>query len=318
MKLLRGRFQRTAGTFVFLIWVAVQIAAQRGAPALPAAPAQGVQAGRGAARGAAPTPGVGNPNATFPAQQRPPGDPVLIARGNTLYGVNCRLCHGADLRGGDQGGPNLLRSQVVFDDQSGEKILPVVQNGLSNPGMPPMPKFTLVPDDVKAIAEYIHSIVATSQGQGAPPRGAPVTLDVLVGNAAAGQAYFAKNCSSCHSATGDLAGFGSRNTNPMLLQNAWLGGQEGGGGRGGRGGATTPITVTVTPASGPKVEGIRERMDDFIVVVTLADGTSRSFRRDGDVPRVEVHDPRDAHRKLLPTYTDKDIHDVTAYLVTLK
>jgi cytochrome c oxidase cbb3-type subunit 3 len=76
--------------------------------------------------------------------------------------------------------------------------------------------------------------------------------------------------------------------------------------------------VTVSPASGPKVEGTLGRIDDFLVVVTLADGTSRSFRRDGDVPKVEVHDPRDAHRKLLPTYTDSDIHDVTAYLVTLK
>jgi cytochrome c oxidase cbb3-type subunit 3 len=310
---MRLRFPLISGAILLFAGVAIQLAVQ---------PAQG---GRGAGRGgAAPAPGVGNPNATFPAQQRLAGDPALIARGNTLYGVNCRLCHGADLRGGDQGGPNLLRSAVVFDDQVGELIGPVVQNGRSNPGLPPMPKFTLAPDDIKAIAEYIHSVVATSQGQGAPPRGAPVTLDVLVGNAAAGQAYFAKNCSSCHSVTGDLQGIGSRNLSPMQLQNAWLGGQTGGGGRGGGGGgvaggaAANPVKVTVTPASGPKVEGALGRIDDFIVVVNFADGTSRSFRRDGDVPKVEVRDPRDAHRKLLPTYTDKDIHDVTAYLVTLK
>jgi cytochrome c oxidase cbb3-type subunit 3 len=317
---MRLRIQFASGLFIVLAGAAIYLAvqpAQRGAaaPPLPA-----VQAGRGAARGGPPTPGVGNPNATFPAQQRPPGDPALIARGNALYGVNCRLCHGADLRGGDQGGPNLLRSQVVFDDQSGELILPVVQNGLSTPGLPPMPKFTLVADDVKAIAEYIHSIVATSQGQGAPPRGAPVTLDVLVGNAAAGQAYFAKTCSSCHSVTGDLQGIGARQTNPTQLQNAWLGGQVGGGrgGGGGGGAAANPVTVTITPATGPKIEGRLGRIDDFLVIVTMADGSSRSFRRDGDVPKVELHDPRDAHRKLLPTYTDKDIHDVTAYLVTLK
>jgi cytochrome c oxidase cbb3-type subunit 3 len=311
---MRLRFPIVSGAILLFAGVAIQLAVQ---------PAQG---GRGAGRGGAaptPAPGVGNPNATFPAQQRPAGDPALIARGNTLYGVNCRLCHGADLRGGDQGGPNLLRSAVVFDDQSGELIGPVVQNGRSNPGMPPMPKFTLTSDDIKSIAEYIHSVVATSQGQGAPPRGAPVQLDVLVGNATAGQAYFVKNCSSCHSVTGDLQGIGSRNTNPTQLQNAWLGGQAGGGGGGGgrgggRGGPSNPVTVTVSPASGPKVEGTLGRIDDFLVVVTLADGTSRSFRRDGDVPKVEVHDPRDAHRKLLPTYTDSDIHDVTAYLVTLK
>jgi len=318
------RFPIISSAILLLSAVAIQLAvqpAQRGgAPAAPAAaaPAQG---GRGGGRGgAAPVPGVGNPNATFPAQQRPAGDPALIARGNMLYGVNCRLCHGADLRGGDQGGPNLLRSAVVFNDQSGELIGPVVLDGRNNPGMPPMPKFTLAPDDIKAIAEYIHSIVATSQGQGAPPRGAPVTLDILVGNAAAGQAYFARNCSSCHSVTGDLQGIGSRNLSPMQLQNAWLGGQTGGGGRGGGGGgaAANPSAVTVTPASGPKVEGRVVRIDDFIVVVMLADGTQRSFRREGDIPKVEIRDPREAHRKLLPTYTDKDIHDVTAYLVTLK
>jgi cytochrome c oxidase cbb3-type subunit 3 len=320
MRLQRRRFHWIAGTLIFLLGIA-QLVAQRGAPPLPAAPAQG---GRGGNRGgAAPaTPGVGNPAATFPAQQRPPGDPAVIARGNGLYGANCRLCHGADLRGGDQGGPNLLRSAVVLADQSGELIGPVVLNGRNNPGLPPMPKFTLPADDVRAIAEYIHSVAATMQGQGGPPRGTPPVLNVLVGDPAAGQVYFSKNCSTCHSATGDLAGIGARNANPMLLQNAWVGGQAGGGGRGGGGGggaaASNPAMVTVTPPSGPKVEGKLGRIDDFLVIVNMDDGSSRSFRRNGDVPKVEVRDPRDAHRKLLPTYTDKDIHDVTAYLVTLK
>jgi len=309
MRQLRRRFPFAAGSLLFLMWVAVQLAAQRGAPPLPAA--------TGAPQGpAAPAPRGGNANATFPAQQRPPGDPALIARGNGLYGANCRLCHGADLRGGDQGGPNLLRSAVVLADQSGELIGPVVLNGRSNPGTSPMPKFTLPADDIKALAEYLHSIAATMQGQGGPPRGTPAVLNILVGDAVAGQAYFAKTCSTCHSASGDLAGIGTRNTNPMQLQNAWIGGQSGARGRGAA--PANPTMVTVTPSSGPKVEGKLGRIDDFIVIVELEDGSSRSFRRVGDVPKVEVRDPRDAHRKLLPTYTDKDIHDVTAYLVTLK
>ena len=53
-------------------------------------------------------------------------------------------------------------------------------------------------------------------------------------------------------------------------------------------------------------------------MLTPADGVQRSFRRVGDVPKVDLHDPLDGHKKLLPVYTDKDIHDVTAYLVTLK
>jgi cytochrome c oxidase cbb3-type subunit 3 len=98
----------------------------------------------------------------------------------------------------------------------------------------------------------------------------------------------------------------------MQLQNAWVA-----GGTGGRG-AVTPVTATVTLRSGEKVEGRVIRSDEFIIALALADGTSRSFRRDGDVPKVEIHNPREGHIKLLPAYTDKDIHDVTAYLVTLK
>jgi cytochrome c oxidase cbb3-type subunit 3 len=73
----------------------------------------------------------------------------------------------------------------------------------------------------------------------------------------------------------------------------------------------------VTIPTGEKIEGTLARIDEFNVTV-VRNGTERTFRRDGDVPKVEVHDPLEAHRKFLPLYTDKDIHDVTAYLVTLK
>ena len=57
---------------------------------------------------------------TFPAQQRPLADPAVIERGKTIYGINCRLCHGPDLRGGDMGGVNLLRSALVLSENSRE------------------------------------------------------------------------------------------------------------------------------------------------------------------------------------------------------
>jgi len=298
-----------------LIWIALwavvlaspglRLDAQRGGAPVPPVPgAQGGRGGRGGAQGA--------PTQGFPAQQRPPGDAALIARGNNLYRIHCRACHGADLRGGDQGGPNLLRSDVTMNDQSGELIQPVVREGRRNPGMPSMPAIDLSNDDIRAIAEYIHSILATARGQGNPPPGPPVTLNVVVGDAAAGRAYFETKCTSCHSATGDLRGVGSRFPNPTQLQNAWVA-----GGGGGRGGGTTALTATVT-LRGEKVEGRVIRSDEFLITLGMPDGTSRSFRRDGNVPKVEIHNPREGHIKLLPGYTDKDIHDVTAYLVTLK
>jgi cytochrome c oxidase cbb3-type subunit 3 len=306
---MRSTVSLAAAAAFFMFVVAVHPSAQGGPPPAGAQPPGAAQPpGRGGGRGAGP--------ATFPAQQRPPGDPVLIARGNGLYGVHCRACHGVDLRGGDQGGPNLLRSNLVLNDQAGELIAPVILNGQQGAGSS-MPPIRVTQDDARAIAEYLHSVAATMRGQGNPPLGPPPVLNVLVGDATAGEAYFKGKCGACHSAAGDLRGIGSRLTDPTALQNYWI--SAGGGlGRGGRGGRGRPIPVTVTSPPGQKVEGTLVRLDDFYVVVELADGTQRTFRRDGERPLVDVRDPLEPHRQLLPTYTDKDIHNVTAYLVTLK
>jgi cytochrome c oxidase cbb3-type subunit III len=252
-----------------------------------------------------------------PGQKRPPGDPAQIARGKTLYGVGCTSCHGTDLRGGDLGGPNLLRSQVALSDQDGELIVPIIQGSRQSAGMPAVP---MSPADGKAVAAYIRSEVATIGTQGMPPSIGKAAPSVLVGDASAGQSYFAAKCASCHSPTGDLQGIATKVSDPKLLQNTWVA-----GGRGrrfastpGAVGARRTVTATITLPSGESVEGRLARIDDFLVTVVLDDGTFRTFRRDGDVPKVDVRDPMKAHRELLAVYTDKDMHDVTAYLVTLK
>src|SRR3954451_21581865 len=249
---MRVRYSLALAAILFATTIGVRVAAQAQQPPQPAAPAPtpAAQPPAGPPQG-----GRGRGQATFPAQQRTVADPAVIARGKTLFEINCRLCHGADLRGGDMGGVNLLRSNLVLTDQHGELILPVVHGGRQTPGMPPMPPFPQIPDDdVKALAEYIHSVAATMRGQGNPPPGTELTvLNILVGDANAGKTYFAAKCSSCHSATGDLAGVASRIDDPVQLQNAWVagGGRGGGRGRGGRGaggrGATgREVTVTVT------------------------------------------------------------------------
>src|SRR4029077_8736942 len=98
-------------------------------------------------------------------QQRPPGDPAQIERGKTLYGINCTGCHGADLRGGDMGGPNLLRSQVALSDQNGELIMPIIQGSRQNMGMPAV---DMPPADAKAVAAYVRSVMETIGRQGMP------------------------------------------------------------------------------------------------------------------------------------------------------
>jgi cytochrome c oxidase cbb3-type subunit 3 len=258
--------------------------------------------------------------ATFPAQQRDPADPALVARGRSTYDTECRFCHGADLRGGERGGSNLLRSALVLNDREGESIQTALQpshkDRLSAAGVSA--------DDVKALAAYIHSVLALAPGQGAPPPGPAVELKVLVGDAAAGERFFAAKCAACHSPTGDLKAIGARDLSPAQLQNLWIAGGRGGGRGAGPAAQSAPMTtrrettVVVTMPGGQKYEGRLERIDDFIVTLTQADGTPRSFRRNGDAPKVDVRDPLEAHRNLLPVYTDKDIHDVTAYLAGVK
>jgi cytochrome c oxidase cbb3-type subunit 3 len=121
-------------------------------PAVPPAQAPPPQTAPAAPAPAAPQRGRGGDS--FPAQQRPPGDPAVIERGKGLYSVNCSFCHGPDLRGGQLNGPNLLRSPLVLGDQNGELILPIVRGARADKGMPPVP---VSDEDVKTIAEYIHS-----------------------------------------------------------------------------------------------------------------------------------------------------------------
>ena len=263
----------------------------------------------------------GQPNRGAPARtrgprpsafpERPPSDPAAVEAGKSIYGVQCAFCHGSDARGGE-GGPNLLRSDLVLNDKNGELIAPVVQNGRVDQGMP---KFALRMPQIENIAAYIHSfrVGGYDVSRLTPP-------SIVVGDPKAGEAYFKTTCAACHSPAGDLKGIASRITDAKQLQQTWL---VPGGGRGGFGAQPVavkvpPTTVTVTLASGQKTDGVLNRIDDFFVTLTDADDTQHTFTRDGDTLKVEVHDPLQPHKDLLRTYNDTDIHNLTAYLVTLK
>ncbi len=263
-----------------------------------------------------PAPPQGPPR--FPAHQRPPVDPAILERGRGVYVGACGACHGVDARGGQLGGPNLLRSQLVLNDREGELIGPVIKNGRPGTLMVPL---QIADADITAIAAYLHDLQAQGSNQGGPPPGPPVELDILVGDAKAGEKYFAARCSTCHSAAADLQGLAARVPDPRMLQNLWVSGGRAAGPR--RNGARPPTassapTATVTFPSGETVEGRLLRIDDFLVTVALPDGTSRTIRRDGDVPTVAVTDPLAGHRELLSILTDTNMHDVTAYLATLR
>jgi len=238
-------------------------------------------------------------------------DQATLDAGKRIFSANCAFCHGGSAKGGESG-PDLLRSVTVLHDENADLIGKVLQNGRVDKGMP---KFTFTPEQVDQIAAFLHDAV-----RAAAQRGTYKILDILVGDAKAGQVYFngAGGCTSCHSVTGDLAHIASKFDAVDLQQKVVMPREGRAFGPKTPANKGTAVTVSVTLPSGEVVTGVLEKMDDFAVSLTDQNGDYHSFSRDGDVPKVELHDPMKRHTELLKQYTDADIHNLTAYLETLK
>jgi mono/diheme cytochrome c family protein len=248
---------------------------------------------------------VGSPAAIAASKQ----NPQAVERGAQVFATNCAGCHGATAKGTNRA-PDLIRSLLVLDDEKGILIAPVIRNGRPDKGMP---KLNLTEDQISDVVAWLHV-----QTYAADHRNTYLFLDALTGDPKKGEAYFngAGRCSTCHSPTGDLKGIGAK-YDAHDMQGRWL--QPRSFGRGGRGGTPRGAsTVTVTLANGKVYSGTLDRIDDFNVALHDDNGDYHSYERNGDTPKVEVHDPLKAHTDLLRQYTDDDIHNVTAYLETLK
>jgi cytochrome c oxidase cbb3-type subunit 3 len=293
--------------------------APQGPPQAPApAAGRGADPAQGGGAGGRQGAGGGGRRGGFTQFTRELAPQDVLVRGKGLYEANCASCHAVDLRGTADGkNPNLLRSGIALTDQHGELVGATVAKHT--------PALTLVQADTVAIAEYIHSVHATMGGQGSPPGRNPtnVTLNVLVGDAKAGEGEFSARCAGCHTGTRSLNGIATKYPDPRTLQNTWFVGSGGlaAGARGGGGGAGQQATVTM--ADGTKLQGTLVRKDDFLVVLTLADGTRRSIARHDGVPKVDVVDPREGHKGMAMKLIfedpeNKKMHDITAFLATLK
>ena len=288
---------------------ALALAAEQPLASLAAQQEQGQQA---APQTPAKPPGTPPAPAARPSAYpvRAAADPAVVQRGRQIFSANCSFCHGSDARGGE-GGPNLIRSELVLNDKNGELIATVVQNGRPDKGMP---KFDLSLEEIASIAAFIHSMPVGGRAE------TTGVVDPLVGDAKAGEAYFngPGKCAGCHSVSGDLAGIGAKYTDVRALQGAMLSG--GAAARQGYAGLPESArkTVTVTMQSGETVKGQLDQIDDFMVALTDSDGNYHSYVRHGDNPKVTISNPLQPHFDMLRNFKDEDIHNLTAYLVTLK
>ena len=259
---------------------------------------------------ATPPRGGGRGGSSTPANNRQVVDPAAAGRGKVLYLKECATCHGPLARGGEAG-PDLVRSVTLLHDRYGNTLGPFLREKHEVSGGQPFSGLSEA--QITDLSHFLHQQVNNTLRSG------PYTkvLNVLTGDPQAGAAYFntSGKCVQCHSSTGDLAGIASR-YDPPTLQQRFLFPRALGFGRSGIT-PVKPITVTVTTPDGHSVSGTLVHLDDFTVSLRDAAGDYHSWKRTGQL-RVEKHDPYAAHDGLLEHYTDRDIHNVVAYLETLK
>ena len=225
-------------------------------------------------------------------------DPA-IERGHKNFQQSCGFCHGPDATGAR--GPDLVRSPLVAHDAKGDRIGEVVRVGRPDKGMPAMP---LADQQIQDIAAYLHARAAEALNSGDVPAKYPLEK-LLTGSAEAGKTFFsgAGGCKSCHSPTGDLAAIGTKYP-PVELQSRMLypGGKS--------------ALVVVTLPSGEQVKGPLAHADDFVIALRDPSGWYHSFSR--EQVKVEIQNPMAAHRDLLDKLTQSDIHNLFAFLASLK
>jgi len=259
--------------------------------------------------GQTPTAATQNPNGVVqtPSATRQNGKPTpqvfppaMVESGNSLFQQNCAFCHGRDAGGGETG-PDLTRSKLVAEDVNGDKIGAVVRNGRPEKGMP---RFNLPDADIAGLVAFIHTQKANSESQNGKRRGVDVS-DLQTGSVEAGREYFngAGTCSSCHSPTADLAGI-ARRFEGLRLEERMLYPRD----------ATAKVKVTLR--SGEALNGQLAYVDEFTVALRDAAGHYRSWPT-SDV-KYALDAPAEAHAVLLGKYTDADIHNLMAYLQTLR
>jgi cytochrome c oxidase cbb3-type subunit III len=243
-------------------------------------------------------------------------DAAAVERGRQLSTTQCGFCHGTSARGG-AGGPDLTRSPIVQEDEGGKQLGAFLKVGRPERGMP---AFQHTEQQTSDLAAFLHAAIYLAAN-----RRYYQVLDIVTGDAQAGERNFNGNgkCSTCHSVSGDLKGIGAK-YDPTALQGRIVMPRQGRG-PGGQGPPApsyldrNAVKATVTLPAAGTVSGTLVRLTDFdVTIYDPATGEMRSWLRKNDLPKVVVTDPVQAHLDMWTRWTDEDLHNMTAYLVTVK
>ena len=235
--------------------------------------------------------------ASFARAQAPTDDSVT--RGRKQFAKTCSFCHGIDATGGAEG-PSLIRSALVRHDRNGNLIATVIHDGRPSKGMPPVP---LTDPQIADVVAFLHWTVDEADKR-SPEKPVGYSLQLLLtGNAELGKTYFERHCRSCHSPSGDLAGI-ARKYEPSSLQARFLYPGD------------VPKTVSVKTGSGEQIRGTFAYADPFSIALIDAKGWYHSWPR--DQVQATIDDPVAGHLRLLAEYSEADLHNIFAYLETLK
>jgi cytochrome c oxidase cbb3-type subunit III len=157
---------------------------------------------------------------------------------------------------------------------------------------------------LKDIAEFVHL-----QVEEVANRGTYRVLNILVGNAEKGQAYVAGHCMSCHKAE-TFAHIGSKFRSPQQLQRNWIWPAN-------PADNSLAPTATVNTQHGRTIAGRVTQVSDFRITLVDQEGKTRVIDRGSGV-EVQIKDPLAPHQEFIMTLANDDMHNVTAYLNSLK
>ncbi len=228
-----------------------------------------------------------------------PNSRADLLNGGKLFRVHCALCHGPNGEGGR--GPMLTRARLsrAPDDAALLKILEDGIRGTEMPGAGAMSD-----REMRQTAAYVRSL-------------GRVVLKPVPGDAARGAEIFRGkgSCAGCHSIHGeggvagpDLSVIGESRSAAYLRESIV------------NPGAAVPegyLLVTVVPASGQPVTGVRVNEDSFSIQIRDSAGRSYSFWKK-DLAQVD----KQPGKSPMPSYkgqlSDAELTDLVAYLASLK